>query len=72
MVKSPVEGSTIVMLKMEQPVSSYSDFIRPVCLPTQSNLVKNSTQCNTLGWTKNREFFAFLFFTCDEKKKIKK
>lgn len=32
MVKSPVEGSTLVLLKLETPVA-YSDFVRPVCLP---------------------------------------
>ncbi|XP_049536967.1 uncharacterized protein LOC125951866 [Anopheles darlingi] len=32
MVKSPVEGSTAAMVRLETPVV-YSDFVRPICLP---------------------------------------
>lgn len=32
MVKSPVEGSTAALVRLESPVV-YSDFIRPICLP---------------------------------------
>ncbi|XP_053678140.1 uncharacterized protein LOC128728538 [Anopheles nili] len=32
MVKSPVEGSTAAMVRLETPVI-YSDFVRPICLP---------------------------------------
>ncbi|CAB0032383.1 unnamed protein product [Trichogramma brassicae] len=56
MVKSPVEGSTVVLLKLDKPIETFSDFVRPVCLPSQSSLVQNAEQCNTLGWTKNREY----------------
>ncbi|XP_058801065.1 atrial natriuretic peptide-converting enzyme [Phymastichus coffea] len=57
MVKSPVEGSSVVMLKLDRPVGPYSDFVRPVCLPPAgaTNLIANATQCNTLGWAKNRD-----------------
>ncbi|XP_014225534.1 atrial natriuretic peptide-converting enzyme [Trichogramma pretiosum] len=55
MVKSPVEGSTVVLLKLDRPIEAFSDFVRPVCLPSQASLVQNAEQCNTLGWTKNRE-----------------
>lgn len=32
MVKSPVEGSTAALIRLESPVV-YSDFVRPICLP---------------------------------------
>lgn len=32
MVKSPVEGSTAALVRLETPVV-YSDFVRPICLP---------------------------------------
>lgn len=32
MVKSPVEGSTAALVRLQTPVV-YSDFVRPVCLP---------------------------------------
>uniref|UniRef100_A0A1V1FKK9 Putative serine protease 38 n=1 Tax=Reticulitermes speratus TaxID=60591 RepID=A0A1V1FKK9_9NEOP len=56
MVKSPVEGSTVVMVKLEQPVTM-SDFIHPVCLPEEGSgaLLTNLSHCNTLGWARNRE-----------------
>lgn len=55
MVKSPVEGSTIAMVKLEEPVLM-SDFVRPICLPNErtKNII-NMTQCNSLGWSRNRE-----------------
>lgn len=59
MVKSPVEGSSAVLLKLDRPVGVFSDFVRPVCLPsTSSDPIGNASQCNTLGWAKNREFFS--------------
>lgn len=51
MVKSPVEGSTVVMVKLEQPVTM-SDFVHPVCLPVEGS---DLSHCNTLGWARNRE-----------------
>lgn len=32
MVKSPVEGSTAALVRLETPIV-YSDFVRPICLP---------------------------------------
>lgn len=32
MIKSPVEGSTAALVRLESPVT-FSDFIRPICLP---------------------------------------
>lgn len=55
MEKSPVEGSTIVLAKMDRPIDAFSDFVRPVCLPGV-NEVASTAQCNTLGWAKNREY----------------
>lgn len=53
MLKSPVEGSTIVLIKMEEPVKM-SDFVRPICLP-QVKTNANLSYCNTLGWARNRD-----------------
>ncbi|OXU25522.1 hypothetical protein TSAR_016581 [Trichomalopsis sarcophagae] len=56
MVKSPVEGSSTVLLKLDRAVGAFSDFVRPVCLPsTNSDPIGNASQCNTLGWAKNRD-----------------
>ncbi|XP_071050421.1 atrial natriuretic peptide-converting enzyme isoform X2 [Onthophagus taurus] len=55
MVKSPVEGSTLAMIKLEEPLVM-SDFVRPVCLPKKNFGVKeNLMYCNTLGWMRNRD-----------------
>lgn len=40
MVKSPVEGSTAALVRLQTPVV-YSDFIRPVCLP-DDDFTRNS------------------------------
>lgn len=47
MIKSPVEGSTAALIRLETPVV-FNDFIRPICLPDVLN-VKNyaSAQTNT-------------------------
>ena len=51
MVKSPVEGSSIVLLKLEESVN-LSDFVRPICLPEKSVVVpSNFSNCYTLGWS---------------------
>lgn len=56
MVKSPVEGSTIAMVKLEDPLMM-TDFVRPICLPEKK--MKQTTEgvlfCNTLGWARNRD-----------------
>nr|CAH7757069.1 unnamed protein product [Callosobruchus chinensis] len=55
MLKSPVEGSTIALVKLDEPVI-LNDFIRPICLPSENvELTSNRVQCNTLGWARNRE-----------------
>ncbi|XP_024215406.1 atrial natriuretic peptide-converting enzyme isoform X2 [Halyomorpha halys] len=53
MVKSPVEGSTVVLVKLERPFAP-SDFVRPICLPQSSPQTASLEACNSLGWTKNR------------------
>lgn len=40
MVKSPVEGSTAALVRLQTPVA-YSDFVRPVCLP-DDDFTRNS------------------------------
>ncbi|KAJ8918592.1 hypothetical protein NQ315_013097 [Exocentrus adspersus] len=55
MVKSPVEGSTIALVKLDQPVT-LSDFVKPICLPKRGMVTNpDANQCNTLGWARNRE-----------------
>ncbi|XP_972040.2 atrial natriuretic peptide-converting enzyme [Tribolium castaneum] len=56
MVKSPVEGSTVAMVKLDQNVI-YNDFVRPICLPDDSLVLQPEANldCNTLGWARNRE-----------------
>ncbi|XP_065203065.1 atrial natriuretic peptide-converting enzyme-like [Planococcus citri] len=54
MIKSPVEGSTLVLIKLSSPVI-FSHFIRPICLPSGNALADDLMYCNTLGWTKTRE-----------------
>ncbi|KAL1140532.1 hypothetical protein AAG570_000462 [Ranatra chinensis] len=54
MVKSPVEGSTIVLLRLDRKFTP-SDFVRPICLPPKGSSVGvNLTYCNTLGWGRER------------------
>ncbi|XP_046467018.1 atrial natriuretic peptide-converting enzyme [Neodiprion pinetum] len=57
MVKSPVEGSGIVLLKLDQHVAAFSDFVRPVCLPSNEDPLPpaGNSSCNTLGWARNRD-----------------
>lgn len=56
MIKSPVEGSTAALVRLETPVV-YSDFVRPICLAdemsemfrkmqTQQQQIKNPNQLN--------------------------
>ena len=50
MVKSPVEGNSIVILKMDDPIV-FSDFARPICIPENDSFLNNASRCVTLGWT---------------------
>lgn len=52
MVKSPVEGSTLVLVKLSSPVT-YSDHIRSVCLNDEQS-DGPYLHCQTLGWAKSR------------------
>jgi secreted trypsin-like serine protease len=49
MVKSPVEGNSIVILKMDKPVI-FSDFARPICLPSSDEFIHMGAACVTLAW----------------------
>lgn len=60
MIKSPVEGTT-VLVKLDRPVTTFSDFVRPVCLPSDQDLSNNATQCNTLGWARNRALAVIIY-----------
>ncbi|XP_014244352.1 atrial natriuretic peptide-converting enzyme isoform X2 [Cimex lectularius] len=53
MIKSPVEGSTIVLLKLDRKLVP-SDFVRPICLPPNGRAIQDLQHCNTLGWAKER------------------
>ncbi|KAG1714233.1 Atrial natriuretic peptide-converting enzyme [Nymphon striatum] len=39
----------ISLLKMDTPVT-YSDFVRPVCLPKPSTPIQNGKMCTVIGW----------------------
>ncbi|XP_066247689.1 atrial natriuretic peptide-converting enzyme [Euwallacea similis] len=54
MVKSPVEGSTVALIRLDQPVN-FNDFVRPICLPQEAIPLSPTVHCTTLGWAKNRE-----------------
>lgn len=61
MVKSPVKGNQLVLIKMESPVI-YSDFVRPVCLSRNHDAwISNETsRCLFLGWGRDRQYFFLL------------
>lgn len=54
MVKSPVEGSTLAMAKLETEIV-LNDFVRPICLAGTGTRVESAFACNALGWSKNRD-----------------
>ena len=48
MVKSQVEGNSVVLLKMDEALL-FSDFARPICIPKEDNFVTKGSTCITLG-----------------------
>ncbi|CAB3242080.1 unnamed protein product [Arctia plantaginis] len=54
MVRSPVEGSMLALVRLEEPVEM-TDFVRPICLPENGVEPATRSVCNTLGWTRNRD-----------------
>lgn len=63
MVKSPMKGNQLVLIKMETPVI-YSDFVRPVCLARDHEawISSPTSRCLFLGWGKDRQFSFLLYF----------
>ena len=59
MVKTPVEGNSIVILKMEKPVF-FSDFARPICLPSSDEFIHMGATCVTLGWSGQSKFLFLI------------
>uniref|UniRef100_A0A0K8TH53 Atrial natriuretic peptide-converting enzyme n=2 Tax=Lygus hesperus TaxID=30085 RepID=A0A0K8TH53_LYGHE len=53
MMKSPVEGSTVVLLRLDRKLAP-SDFVRPICLPPPGSSIAQLSHCNTLGWARDR------------------
>lgn len=62
MVKSPVEGNSIVLLKLDQQIV-FSDFARPICIPDQDDFINASvgTNCITLGWSLDTDELAKVY-----------
>nr|CAG4639795.1 EOG090X019S [Daphnia pulex]SVE84709.1 EOG090X019S [Daphnia pulex] len=56
MVKSPMKGNQLVLIKMESPVI-YSDFVRPVCLARDHEawISGPTSRCLYLGWGQDRD-----------------
>ena len=52
MVKSQVEGNSVVLLKMDEALL-FSDFARPICIPKEDNFVTKGSTCITLGMYRN-------------------
>lgn len=63
MVKSPMKGNQLVLIKMETPVI-YSDFVRPVCLARDHEawISSPTSRCLFLGWGKDRQFSFLLYY----------
>ena len=60
MVKSPVEGNSIVLLKLDQMVV-FSDFARPICVPESDDFVDETSNCVTLGWSLESDELAKVY-----------
>lgn len=55
MLKSPVEGSTLVLIRLSSPVI-FSNFVRPVCLPFNSAPPEELLYCNALAWSDSSKY----------------
>ncbi|XP_042235971.1 uncharacterized protein LOC121875475 [Homarus americanus] len=56
MVKSPVEGSQIVLIKLAESEVELSDYVRPACLGSHSAVSQlNKRRCRSLGWGARRD-----------------
>lgn len=56
MVKSPVEGSQIVLIKLADSEVELSDYVRPACLGSHSTVSQLSKRrCRSLGWGVRRD-----------------
>lgn len=52
MVRSPVEGSMLALVRLEEPLEM-SDFVRPICLPDATPNNSSTVVCNSLSWARN-------------------
>nr|CAG4643728.1 EOG090X019S [Lepidurus arcticus] len=52
MVRSPLPGSNVVLVKLNKPVI-YSDFVRPVCLSRGQRWTDPAVRCIALGWARS-------------------
>ena len=59
MVKSPVEGSSAALIRLQSPVV-YSDFVRPICLPdddfTRNSIVTDYPESSALYSKTNKNY----------------
>ncbi|XP_066945636.1 atrial natriuretic peptide-converting enzyme isoform X2 [Macrobrachium rosenbergii] len=56
MVKSPVEGSQIVLIKLADAEVELSDYVRPACLGSHGNVdMLAKRKCRSLGWGARRD-----------------
>ncbi|XP_045602794.1 atrial natriuretic peptide-converting enzyme isoform X2 [Procambarus clarkii] len=56
MVKSPVEGSQIVLIKLADSEVELSDYVRPACLGSHASVSQLSKRrCRSLGWGARRD-----------------
>ncbi|KAL3269295.1 hypothetical protein HHI36_008368 [Cryptolaemus montrouzieri] len=54
LVKSPVEGSSIALIKLDRPII-INENIRPICLPKRDGDMTETSECNTVGWSRETE-----------------
>ncbi|XP_071519444.1 atrial natriuretic peptide-converting enzyme-like isoform X3 [Panulirus ornatus] len=56
MVKSPVEGSQIVLIKLADSEVELSDYVRPACLGSHTSVSQlTKRRCRSLGWGARRD-----------------